>query len=70
MTRAYSPRLSTVHLIADILTRPGVASVRTIPPHRGRPTRLRVTLDGTGKVYADFTLPEARAWLDADRKDR
>ena len=70
MTRAYSPRLSTVHLIADILARPGITSVRTIPPHRGtysRPTRLRITLDGG--AYSDFTLAEARAWLAADRRE-
>lgn len=70
MTRAYAPRLSTVHLMADILARPYIVSVRTLPPTRSRPrTLLRVTarhvMPGGGST-SDFTLAEARAWLAAD----
>ena len=69
MTRAYGPRLSTVHLMGDIMSLPGVARVRAIPPSRSRRhTLLRVTLDGPGNVYTDFTLSEAREWL-AHEKD-
>ena len=69
MPRAYSPRLSTVHLIAAILARPGIASCRTIPPGHGHGTRLRITLEPRQygpAAYTDMTLPEARAWLAAD----
>jgi hypothetical protein len=71
MPRAYSPRLSTAYLASRIRSRPGVASVRIIPPRRSvptRPTLLRVTLDGPRPVHSDFTLADARAWLAADEK--
>ena len=74
MKRAYSPRLSTVHLIADILARPGIDRVQTIAPHRSawstRPTMLRIYsgFDGWGSpIYSDFTLADARAWLAAEK---
>lgn len=72
MTRAYAPRMSTVDLIAEILARPGVKSARVIPPIRSawttRPTRIRITLQSRfgSPIYDDFTLAEARAWLDAE----
>jgi hypothetical protein len=71
MTRAYSPRLSTVHLIADILTLRGVASCRTLPPTRSRPTMLRITLEGSSgdgqPIRSDFTIRDAREWLAHER---
>lgn len=69
--RGYTPRASTVDLMALVLARPGIAQVRPIAPGRsGRPTRLRITLtsrDGTGRqIYTDMTLAETRTWLTAD----
>lgn len=74
MPRGYSPRWSTIHLMADIKRQPGIESVRVIPPSRSdRRTRLRVTLedrDPHGEpVYTDFTLPEARAWLASEHEE-
>jgi hypothetical protein len=71
--RAYSPRRTTVDLMAAILARPGVALVRPIAPTANgrRPTMLRITLDGfdgNGRpIYSDFTLADARAWLASDK---
>lgn len=75
--RAYSPRSTTVDLIAAILDRTGVARVQTIAPRHASsstlPTMLRVTLDtpdGNGRpIYTDFTLPDARSWLAAEIAD-
>jgi hypothetical protein len=74
MPRAYSPRLTTVWLAGDIRRRPGVSKVSIIPPRRSvpiRPTLLRVTLEPQGmnpkEVYTDFTIPEARAWLECEK---
>lgn len=74
--RAYTPRPTTRDLIAKILDRPGIKSVRVIVPIRSawttRPTMLRVTLDDTDgwgrPIYTDFTLADARVWLDHDAK--
>lgn len=69
--RGYTPRRATVDLMAEIMARPGVRLARPIAPSRSKPTRLRITLDsvdGNGRpIYSDFTLPEARAWLAAER---
>lgn len=75
MKRAYSPRRSTVDLIAEILAVPGIRSCRTIAPIRSawttRPTMLRITTDGydgNGQaIYSDFTLADARAWLASEK---
>lgn len=66
MPRAYSPRMTTTHLVACILALPGVATVRTLPPTTSRGTRLRITLESG--VHSDFTLPDARAWLAAESR--
>ena len=66
--RGYSPRASTVDLIAGILALPGVASCRTLPPTSSRPTMLRISLDHPsatdgGPIRTDMTLADARAFL-------
>jgi len=63
--RGYAPRLSTVHLMAEVLALPHIAKVRTLPPTSTRSTRIRVTLD-TGS-YADFKIKDLRALLVAER---
>lgn len=72
MPRAYSPRLSTASLAASIRALPGVARVDILPPASWRRrTLLRVTLtgrSGSGRtIYTDFTIPDARAWLAAEK---
>jgi len=77
MTRAYSPRQTTVDLMAEILALDGVATVRAIAPHRSggrfRSGGLRITLEPQGAnpkgAHSDFTLPEARRWLAAERDE-
>lgn len=65
MPRAYSPRLSTIHLMGDILRLPGVWDIRSIPPNNRRGTLIRVYYP-LGN-YIDMTIPQARAWLAAQK---
>jgi hypothetical protein len=70
--RAYAPRLSTLRLASRIRALPGIESVDILPPQTLRPrTLLRVTLEPQGMnvgTYTDFTLPEARAWLESEEE--
>jgi hypothetical protein len=68
--RGYAPRLSTTHLLSDILQVSGVEKARTLPPTATRPTLIRVTLESrTGTlVYTDFTIREAREWLASENR--
>jgi hypothetical protein len=59
--RGYAPRLSTVHLMAEVLALPHIAKVRTLPPTSTRSTRIRVTLV-TGE-HADFKIADLRTLL-------
>lgn len=76
MPRAYSPRRSTVDLMAAILGLDGISDVRPIAPSRNgrRPTMLRIYspgFSGDGSpIYSDFTIPDARAFLAGALKDR
>jgi hypothetical protein len=75
MTRAYRPRASTVDLIRRIGVLDGVERVHSIAPSRGsgRPAGLRVYLTPRregDRTYTDFTLPEARAWLETEEAGR
>ena len=63
MAKAYSPRNTTVDLIAQILKVPGVKVARSYRPNAQRGTFIRVTLNDFGGTYTDFTLAEAREWL-------
>lgn len=65
-TKGYAPRMSTTHLMAEILARPGVARVRPYRPTRQSATYLRVTLENG--TYTTFSLADAREWLAADRE--
>lgn len=67
MKRGYSPRLSTVHLMAEIMELPGIATVRTLPPTSRRPTMLRITLDNWQRTYSEFTIKDAREWLASEK---
>lgn len=59
MRRAYSPRLSTVHLADDVRRLPGVQSVRIVAPTGGmypRPARLRIILTGDASGMTDRSV--------------
>lgn len=70
MPKAYAARRSTLDLIDRIRALDGV--IRVLPFRHGRVTKVRVYLEPNGrsqdKVYTDFTLPEAREWLEAEQQ--
>jgi len=76
MRRAYRPRQSTLDLRRRIAALDGVDSVTILAPHRGiirTPAGIRVYLTRRWpgeRVYTDFTLAEARAWLAAEEATR
>ncbi len=68
MRKAYSPRMTTVDLAAEIAALAGVKSARPFGTRRG--TIIRVTLEAFslgGPVYTDFSLADARVWLASEK---
>ena len=72
MPRAYSPRLSTVHLMAEIGEVAGVQKVRTLPPTTSTPyTRIMITMEVPGLTVSAvkvMRIAEAREWLASEEE--